>query len=129
MKDKEIISIIESVINDRGQIDLKERFHSLPDKEIDRIVSVVTGDGKYMLDITPNTKAWVLRKNPAYKKESWSDRNKFLHDIIIVLITATLSLLVGILLWRLDKRSTSQEIQQLKDRLDKIENLSNSPSK
>jgi len=122
MKDSEIINIIKTVIVDKGQIDLKERFHSLPDKEIDRIISVVTGKGEYMLDKVPLTQKWILRKNPAYK-------NQMVHDIKLALFTAGLTLLIGISLWLIDKQDKNQQTQQLKDRLNKIENLVDSLTK
>jgi hypothetical protein len=115
MNDKEIIKIIETVIHDKGQIDLLSQFNSLTDQEIDRIISLVTGKGKYMLDKVPITQSWVLRKNPAYK-------NQLAHDIKVTLISAALALLTGYILWLIDNRSKRQEIQELQNKVQNIEN-------
>jgi hypothetical protein len=98
---------------------------------LDKLSAAITKTNEYIREpANPNfAYDWNIRKNPTYKKESWSDRNKFLHDVIIVLITSVLTLIVGIILWRLDKRSTSQEIQQLKDKIYKIENPSDTTTK
>lgn len=119
MNDNEIINIIKTVISEKGQIDLKERFHSLNDTEIDRIISLVTGKGEYMLDKVPLTQKWILRKNPAYK-------NQFVHDLKITLISSGLALAVGLLLWLIDNQSKNQNIKELSDKIQNIETRLNS---
>lgn len=122
MNDKEIVSIAEKIIADKGQIDFNKHFPSLPPDERDRLISLISGRGKYMLDKVPNTEAWILRKNPAYKNQ-WS------HDVKLALFTATLSLIVGGILWRLDSREKTQQVQQLQEQLksvsDKLDSLLN----
>lgn len=66
MSDSEKIKIIEDTITSDGQIDLHSRFNDMSKPEMDRIISLVTGQGRYMLDKVPHTGVWVLRNDPNY---------------------------------------------------------------
>ena len=98
---------------------------------LDKLSAAITKTNEYIREkANPNfTYDWNIRKNPAYKKESWSDRNKFLFQIIIGLITATFSLIVGIILWSIDKRQVDQKQKQLQEQVqvlsDKLDSLAN----
>ena len=103
--------------------DIKNKgFYNVDPNEIE-LISTIQSSGKYMLDLQPDkSRQWVIRKNPNYI-------NLFWHDFKIAFIGAILTLLIGITLWLIDKQDKNQEIQQLKDRLDKIEKNANLSSK
>lgn len=94
------------------------------------VSSKLVNTGKYVREPTTDVHGdWDVRLNPNYKKESWSDKNPLLHDIIICSVTFVFTLIVGIILWTLDNKTKSREMEQLKGRLDKIENTLKIPSK
>ncbi|MFT4019557.1 MAG: hypothetical protein QM668_21515 [Agriterribacter sp.] len=102
---------------------------------LDKLSAAITKTNEYIREpANPNfAYDWNIRKNPVYKKESWSDRNKILFQIIVGLITAIFSLVVGVILWSIDKRQADQKRDQLQDQVkvlsDRLDSLSNSQNK
>ncbi len=86
---------------------------------LDKLSAAITKTNEYIREpANANFKYdWNIRKNPAYKKESWSDRNKILFQIMVGLITAIFSLIVGIILWSIDKRQVDQRQDQLQEQV------------
>jgi hypothetical protein len=98
---------------------------------LDKLSAAITKTNEYIRE-KANPKFsydWNIRKNPAYKKESWPDRNKVLFQIIVGLITAIFSLIVGITLWSIDKRQVDQKRDQLQEQVEalsgKLDSLTN----
>ncbi len=101
---------------------LNKGFSNIDPSDIE-LISSIQSSGKYILDLTPDkSRQWIIRKNPNYINQNW-------HDIKMAFIGATLTFVASIILWQLDKQAKLQEIQQLKDRLNKIENTLNYPTK
>ena len=101
----------EKLIKEKGFIDVSPN-------DID-LISNIQKSGKYILDLTPDiNRKWIVRKNPNH-------HNWFFRELIAGIIGAVLALAVGILLWQIDKQQRNQEIQQLNNRLEKVESLLN----
>ena len=115
-----LISEIKELIKDKGHANLDKDFTGLSEEQKEYVITYMQSGAKYMLDIMPYSKNWVIKRNPNYINHFW-------NDLKIAIIGAGLTLLVGITLWQLDKRSTSQEIQQLRDKIyrvsDKLDSL------
>ncbi|MEP6464649.1 MAG: hypothetical protein ABJB05_00025 [Parafilimonas sp.] len=60
--------------------------------------------------------------NPHYSEPKWHERNVILHDLLVAIIAAAFSLIVGFLLWKIDKTSKDVEIQNLNTRIDSLIN-------
>lgn len=110
---EEIIEICLKEISEKGYVFLKEKFPNTSEDALDMAVPDLVNSGKLMVDPTPFQKKWVIRKNHNYKSKH--------YDFKIQLFTALLTLIIGILLWLIDNQSKLQEIQGLKNRLEKIE--------
>lgn len=97
---------------------------------LDKLSAAITKTNEYIREpANPNfAYDWNIRKNPEYKKENWSDKNKILFQIIVGLITAIFSLVVGIILWSIDKRQADQKRNELQEQVeilsDKLDSLS-----
>lgn len=103
------------MVREKGHANLDKDYSNLTVEDKEYVITQIQSGAKYMLDIMPYSKNWVIKKNPNYVNHFW-------NDLKIAVIGAGLTLLVGIILWQLDKRSTSQEIQLLKNRIDQVSN-------
>ena len=88
---------------------------------LNSISAILVNTGEYIREPNEIDGDFDIRINPGYKKETWSDRNPIKHDVLICFITFLLTLTAGLILWRIDNRLNKQEMEQIKDRLHKIE--------
>jgi hypothetical protein len=106
----EIIEIALKELSEKGFIILRRRFPDAETTQLDLSIHSIIKDNKYIVDRSPFSKEWTIEKNPNYINQFW-------HEVKIAIIGAVLTLVIGIVLWQLDKRSTTQDIQLLKDEL------------
>ncbi len=106
LTNSEITKMCKQIIRKEGHVSIYEKFNRVNKEELGKVISKLEGTGNYMLDKLP-TGSWVLKKSPP--------KNSLRHDIKMAVVTSLLTLLVGYILWRVDNRSKSQEIQKLKD--------------
>jgi hypothetical protein len=129
MKDETLIKQAILQIESRGFVILQDLFVSkeLNGDTLDRLTTKICESGKYFQDINAHTQKWAIKKNPNYRKIKFRERHPFLYDAALAIIAASLSLLVGWLLLRLDNQKQfqtdkrqDQSIQALNDSLAKI---------
>jgi hypothetical protein len=121
MKDS-LIAQIKMLVKEKGHANLDKDFPNITDEKKEYVITQMQSGAKYMLDIMPLSKNWVIKKNPNYI-------NQWTHDIKLALITASLALIVGYILWRIDNQSKTQQIQQLKEKVEKVSQKLDSLSK
>jgi len=102
LTDEEIIHEAKKRIKDESFVSIKWLMSDLLKlttdiNYIDRISCKITRDKRYIKYEGHDPNGFFVTKNPFY-------RNETLHDIIIIIISATLSLLSGYILWRIGNR-------------------------
>jgi hypothetical protein len=112
----EIIKIALKELSEKGFIILRQTFPQAHTLQLELAIPSITKDNKYILEDTPYSRQCIILNNPSYKEPKWQERHYILDKLIWVVVPAILGLTSG-LLWQLDKRSTTQDIQLLKDEL------------
>jgi hypothetical protein len=83
-----------------------------------RIKADITMTGKYIaIDHPTHKEDFEILKNVSYKSK-WHD---YKIAIVSAIITGIVSLIVGIVLYKVDSRSKDREYEQLKKRVDQLE--------
>jgi hypothetical protein len=113
-----------SVIRTLGSIRDEQRTKD-PDFEliinaplIEEISSEIVSDDNYERTARGDDYYISIKKD----FRTWKDRHPVIHDIILAIITAALSLLVGYILWRVDNESKKQDKQEIMNQLNKANN-------
>lgn len=78
-----------------------------------KIISKIGNDNKYKIEQVGTAYIWDITKNPTYK-------NEWVFSVSTILISATLSLLVGILLDKCQSKQKDQELKLLEQKLEKV---------
>jgi hypothetical protein len=79
-----------------------------------KIEATITASSKYISRPHPNFKNdFEIKLNPNYKEQKWHEKHPLLHDLLIAVIGAGLSLIVGYILWRIDNQTKNEERQEL----------------
>lgn len=113
-KDELYIKKAKLIIKAQGFICLQDYFASsnLNKDTLDRLTTRICEHGEFFQDLNTHTQKWVIKRSHHYKPETWVNRHRLLHDLILIVLTATLSLTIGWLLQRSDKQEVIQSIKQ-----------------
>jgi hypothetical protein len=110
---KDIIDTCKLEIKKHGQIKIYEYFHFNSWSELERAIAILKSTGKYVLDHNAEGQQYLRKAEP---------KSNLKHDLKLALITGVITLAVGLILWLVDNKSRQNEIQELKDRINNIEN-------
>lgn len=109
-----LITTIKKLVKDKGHANLDTDLADLSKEQKEYVITEIQSGAKYMLDIMPYSKHWVI-KNPNYVNHFW-------NDVKIALLGALLTFIIGFTLWLIEKRSSNQQIQELKEQVVKLSN-------